>query len=172
MERGCIRSLRLHIISHYLHILLFYIFITHISSPTFNELRHILGQFGGEEHLLTRARMDKAKCAGMEGLTRADVEAIVDKLLIFGKMCTLQDLVSSVSLVVEEDVANVLHVHTYLVGTSRLEATLNQCDVSEALEHRVMGDGMFSNLGVTKDGHLHTVLGMAGNVAFNSSRVF
>ena len=42
-------------------------------SPTLNQLRHILGQFGGEEHLFTRAGMHKAECAGMEGLTRTNV---------------------------------------------------------------------------------------------------
>ena len=95
--------------------------------------------------------MHKAKCAGMEGLTRTNVEAIVYKLLVFGKVSALQYFVSSIALVIEEDVADVLHVHTYLVRASRLQPALYEGDITEALKDAIMSHCMLSMITFRKD---------------------
>ena len=113
--------------------------------------------------------MDKAQRHGVERLARADVKAVVYKLFVFCKMSTFQDFMTTVAFVVEEHVADVLHVHTYLVRAPRFENTLNECDVAEALQHAVVGHGMLAfTLG--QDSHLEAVLGVAADVTHNHTK--
>ena len=114
--------------------------------------------------------MDKAQRHGVERLARADVKAVVYKLFVFGKMCTFQDFVAAVAFVVEEHVADVLHVHTYLVRAPRLEDALDERDVAEALQHAVVGHGMLA-FALGQDSHLEAVLGVAADVTHNRTLI-
>lgn len=85
-------------------------------------------------------------------------------------MRSFQYLVAAVALVVEEDVADVLHVHAYLVGASGFEDALDEGDVAEAFEYAVVGDGMLS-FAIGQDSHLHAVARVAADVARDGSFV-
>ena len=61
----------------------------------------------------------------MKGLSRALLEAVVDELRVARRGVATQYLVAAVSLVVEERMPNVAHVHAYLVSASRLELALH-----------------------------------------------
>ena len=61
----------------------------------------------------------------MEGLAGAGVEAVGHKLAVGARGSALEYLAASVALVVEERVAEVLHVDTYLMRTPCLEDTLH-----------------------------------------------
>ena len=138
--------------------------VKYISSPVTG------GQFGSEVHFLASDGMDKAQRHGVERLARADVKAVVYKLFVFGKMCTFQDFVAAVAFVVEEHVADVLHVHTYLVRAPRLEDALDERDVAEALQHAVVGHGMLA-FALGQDSHLEAVLGVAADVTHNRTLI-
>ena len=74
--------------------------------------------------------MYESQRLGMQGLTRANGETVLYELLVFRKSCTFQYLVAPVSLVVEERVADVAHVHAYLVRAPRFQAAFYQRDVT------------------------------------------
>ena len=85
-------------------------------------------------------------------------------------MSTFQNFVSAIALIIKEYVADVLHMYTYLMGTSRLENTLHKGDVTQTFQYPVMGNSMFT-LVVGQHGHLHTVFGIPADVTYNGSFV-
>ena len=78
-------------------------------------------------------------------------------------MSSFQNLMTAVAFIVKENMPDVFHVHTDLVGTARFEHTLHECHIPQALQHTVVGNGMLA-LVVRKDGHLHTVFGITAYV--------
>ena len=60
----------------------------------------------------------------MEGLTGTELEAVVDERLICRRAYAAEYFVAAVSGIVEERVADRLHVYAYLVGASCFEYTL------------------------------------------------
>ena len=93
-----------------------------VGSPFFYHFLHIGGNVGVELDPLAGARVGEAKFLGMECVAGQDLEAIVHKLLVFGEDRALDDMVAAVGGVIEEGVAFVLHVDTYLVGASSLKS--------------------------------------------------
>ena len=77
--------------------------------------------------------MYEAEGAGMQGLSWTGLEAVEHELTVGARGGALEYLVTSIALVIEERVAEVLHMYTYLVGTSRLEDTLHEGDIADAL---------------------------------------
>ncbi len=68
---------------------------------------------------------------------------------------------------------NVLHVGTYLVGTSRFEHTFHQRGVAETLKHTVVSHRRLARFRTgRKHRHAQTVFGVAPDVAFYASGVF
>lgn len=117
--------------------------------------------------------MDEAERAGMECLTWAYLETVVDELSVTGCGRALQYLVASVSLVVEQCVTYVLHVGTYLVGTASLEYALDKCGVAKPLQRVIVGDGMLAYIAVRREHcHLHTVFWISAYVALDTAFVF
>lgn len=110
--------------------------------------------------------MHEAQRHGMQGLARTNVKAVVYKLFVFGKMSSFQYFVPPVAFVVEEHVADVFHVHTYLVRTPRFEDTLHQRDIAESLQYAIVGHGMLA-LALGQDRHLQPVFRIASDVAYN-----
>ncbi len=101
-----------------------------VVAPAVKEDCHVGGEIGIEEHLLTSTGMDKTECARMKCLTGTDIEASLNKLTVAAGGSALQNLVTSVAFVVEERMADVLHVDTNLMGAARLQLALHEGNVA------------------------------------------
>ena len=88
--------------------------------------------------------MDETYRAGVESLSRQYLEAVVDELAVAGVEGALEDTVTAVEGIVEEGVADVVHVHAYLVGASCLQAALYHGDVAQTLKDPPVRDGMLA----------------------------
>ena len=116
--------------------------------------------------------MDEAEGLGVEGLTGAYLEAVVDESFVGAAALAAQYLGAAVGLVAEEGVADVLHVGSYLMGAAGLEAAFDEGDVAELLDYAPVGDGILAYAGVGGgDCHAQAVLGVAGDVALDASLV-
>ena len=120
--------------------------MTDIFTPLFNEGRHVSRPLRGEVHLQACRGMDESQRAGMEHLTRTELEAVLDIGLITGSPFATEDFRSTIAFVAEQRMADVLHVGSDLVGAPRFEDTLYQRDVAIAFKHLVMSDGRFTYL--------------------------
>ena len=129
-------------------------FHLYIVSPLIDEGSHIGRPLGGEVHLDTRRGMNETQGTGMEHLTGTELKAVLDVGLATGGALTTKDLRSTITLIAEQRMADVLHVGSDLMGAPRLEDTLHQCDVTIAFKHLIMGDGRLSYLRIRRE-HLH-----------------
>ena len=84
--------------------------------------------------------MNEAQRLGMERLPRTNGETVIDKLFIFRRGCSFQDLVSTIAFIVEQRMPDIFHMHTYLMRTSGLEAAFHQCDIAQTLQDGIVGD--------------------------------
>ena len=116
--------------------------------------------------------MYESQCLGVQGLPGANGEAVVYKLFVFTEMSSFQYLVSTVSFIIEQYVADVFHVYTYLVRASGFEHTFHEGDIAQTFQYLVMGNGMFSLRRVAQYRHLHAVFGVPSDIAFDGSFVF
>ena len=82
----------------------------------------------------------------MQHLTRTELETILDICLIAGSAFATQNLGAAITLISKQGVTDMLHVSTYLVGTTGFEDTLHQGDIAITLHHPVMGHGWFTYL--------------------------
>ncbi len=142
-----------------------------VGAPFFKEFGHVFWDWALEVHLLPCAWMAESKRAGMECLARACLEAILHKLLVFGKSGAFQDLVATIASIVEEGMTLREHVDSNLMGPAGLKHAFHTGDISEALHHFVVGDCMLSNLGILKHCHLKFVSGIAGDIAHDGATV-
>ena len=88
--------------------------------------------------------MHKPQRHGVQRLPRTNIEAIVYKLFVFGKMSSFQRSMTAVAFIVKENIRDVFHMYTDLVGTARFEHTLHKCHIPQALQHTVVGNGMLA----------------------------
>ena len=111
--------------------------------------------------------MDESQGAGMEHLTRTEFEAVLDIGLVTRRPLTTEDFRSTIALIAEQRMADVLHVGPDLMRAPRFEDTLYQGDVAIAFKHLVMSDGRLADLRVRRE-HLHsqTVFRISPNIAF------
>ena len=99
----------------------------------------------------------------MQCLTITEFKAIIDILPITGRTLTTQNLTAAVTLVAKQRMADVTHVGTYLVGTTRL---------SKTLQHTVVCHSTLANVRTRwEDSHSQTVLGVSTNIAFYTSAI-
>lgn len=129
----------------------------YVVSPAGDEGCHVGGDGAVEVHLLSSGRVNKPQCLGMQSLSWAHFEAVVDELCVTGRTVSPQDLVASVAFVIEERMPHVLHVHADLVGASSLELALYQRHVQEVFEGVVVCDGMLSLVTIWKHAHGQSV---------------
>src|SRR5580692_4190000 len=116
----------------------------YISSPFRDQLIHVVGQFAFEQYFLSGAGMREAQCPGVEGMPGTDGEAIIDELLVLAEHSAFYDLVAPISVVVEQGMTDMLHMHPDLVGPARLQHTLYQGGIAESLQYAIVGDGFFA----------------------------
>ena len=84
----------------------------------------------------------------MQCLTGTNLKTVLYKLAVPAVSSTFQYLVSSVTLIAEQRVSDMLHVHPYLMCAPGLQAALHQLCVTKALQNGVVGHGMLAHLGV------------------------
>ena len=142
-------------------------FSSGVATPLLDQLSEVVRPFGIEIHLLARARMHKTQGLGMQRLPRTDLKAILHELLVFGGGVPSQDLLPAISLIGEQRVTYVFHVHAYLVRAPRLQPALHKGHVAETLQHPVVGDGMLGVrvLSFGEDGEEHPVLRVTAQIA-------
>jgi hypothetical protein len=70
--------------------------------------------------------MVKGEGAGMESLSREQIKAVADKLLVFRKGGAFKYSVTAILLIVEERMPLPGHMHPYLMGSAGLKAAFNQ----------------------------------------------
>ena len=110
--------------------------------------------------------MNEAQSLGVECLTGAEREAVLDELLVAGELIAPKDLVTTIACISEERVTDVAHVGADLVCAPRLESAFDPADVGQLLEEGVVRDGMLTlgrALGI--DGHLQAVTLITTDVA-------
>ena len=117
----------------------FYIFI-----PLGQQSHHVGSEVGGKVHFLARFGVLEAQCAGVQRLSWTNGKAVAYKTVVSAALCASQNLVAPIALVVEQGVANVLHVHTYLVCAARFEHTLHKGYVAITLQHLIVCHGMLA----------------------------
>ena len=115
--------------------------------------------------------MHKAQHSGVQGVTRHYLEAIFDKLLILREGCSLQNLIATISLVVEQRMTYILHMNTNLMRTSRFESALNQRHIAVASQHFVVCYGVLTLRAIGKDLHLVAITRITTDIARNRTLV-
>src|ERR1035438_3282124 len=114
-----------------------------IISPFFNQLFHVIWQFTFKQYFFSSSRVNETNRFGMKGLTGANLKAIVYKLLVFVEDRSFHDPVTSVSLIIEQRMSDMLHVHANLVCAPCFQYALNQAGVAKSLNHLIMGNCFF-----------------------------
>ena len=94
-------------------------------------------------HSFSRSGVGEAQCLGVQYLSRTEGKAVLNVLLIFLCAQTFEHLHAAILLIGKEWVTDGLHMYAYLVCTPRLQATLHEGDIWEALQDSPMGDGLF-----------------------------
>ena len=79
----------------------------------------------------------------MQYLPGTKRKAVLYVLTVFLCAKAFQDFAAPILLIRKKRMANMLHVHANLVGSSGLQAALNECDVRELLENPPVRNGFF-----------------------------
>ena len=145
--------------------------ISGVVVPLFEYRLEILRQAKGKLLILACLWVFEAQEACVECVAWHSLETIFDKLLILREGGTLQYLVATVTLIVEERVTDILHMNTNLVRSSRLESALHQSNIAVALQHLVVSNGVLTLRAIGKDIHLVAILRVATNMSRNSTLV-
>ncbi len=90
--------------------------------------------------------MDESQSAGMEHLTRTELETVLNIRLITGSPFATEDFRSAITLIAEQRMADVLHVSPDLMCAPRFEDTLYQGDITITFKHLIMSDGRLADL--------------------------
>jgi hypothetical protein len=110
--------------------------------PFFKRYSEVVGQFRIKKEVFFCGRMDESQRFRMQRLTGDDGKTVGYELTISGECRSFQDRRTSVSLVIEQRMADVFHMNPDLVRAPGLEFTRDEGYVVESLDHLVMGDGM------------------------------
>lgn len=98
--------------------------------------------------------MHKPQSLCMKCLTRAHLETVAHKLAILAKIGSLQNLITAIHVIIEQDMPDMLHMHSDLMRTTGFKITLHKSHIAETLKHPVMGYCMFANTIIGRDTHL------------------
>ena len=121
-----------------------YLFSICIYPPLFYQLLSYRPEFRNQKHFLAGSRMHKPQRLGMECLPGTDSKAVLYELFISCKSRSFQYFISAITFIVEKRMADIFHMHTDLMRTSRLQAAFHQCHISQTFQHGVMGNGRLS----------------------------
>ena len=115
--------------------------------------------------------MNEAQRLGMERLSRANGETVIHKLFIFRRGCSFQNLVSTITLIVEQRMPDIFHMDTYLMRTPGFEAAFHQCDIAQTFQNGIVGDRRLALISFGENRHLHAVTRITADIAFDPSFV-
>ena len=62
----------------------------------------------------------------MQGLSRTQLETVAYKLAVFAEIGTAKYLITTIYIVIEQHMPDMLHVHPYLMRTACFKITLDQ----------------------------------------------
>ena len=108
----------------------------------------------------------------MQSLAREKFETIADELGVFGVNRPLSDFGAAVAFVVEEGMADVVHMDANLMRASGLQNALDHCHKAESLNYLVMCDCVLSVVSVRENPEFHPVGRVAADVADYRSLIF
>ena len=144
----------------------------YILVPLGQQFGHVRWQVCGEVHFLAGLGMLEAQGTGMQSLARTNGKTVAYEAVVGAALCAAEYLVAPIAFVVEEWMADMLHVYPDLMGSPCFKYAFHQSDIAIAFQHPVVCHSMlaYSRLGV-KYSHLHAVSWIACNVAFYTSFV-
>ena len=105
----------------------------------------------------------------MQCLSRNHREAILNKLFVFGKGCSSQNLVATIVVVVKQRMSDVFHVNPDLMRPACFEPAFHQIYIAQPLDNFIMRDGMFSMIFIRKHRKYLPVLRTSSDVLDNCS---
>ena len=109
--------------------------------------------------------MYKAQCLGVQCLAWTQLEAVAHELAVFTEIRALQYLIAAIDIIIEKNVAYVLHVHPNLVRAACLKITLHKRNITQALKNTVVCDRIFAHTLIGRHAHLQPVARIAGYIA-------
>src|SRR5690554_168016 len=140
-----------------------------IVSPLIDYILHILRYLALEVKLFPGLRMHESKRLSMKALPGAQGKAVVNRLFIFSKASAPQNIVTPVSLVIKQGMADMLHMHPYLMGAPCFELALYEGYIAKAFQHFIMGDRRFPLFTVHEYSHEHAIFRVSPNICFNGA---
>ena len=108
----------------------------------------------------------------MQSLTRKNLEAIFDKLLVFCKGCAFQNLVAAIFPVVEQRMSDMLEMNPNLMSATCFETAFHKVYISKSLEHSPMSYSLLAIVAIRENVHNLAVLEITSHVANDCSLVF
>ena len=109
----------------------------------------------------------------MESLTWAELEAILYESLVTTAALTSQNLGTTIGLIHEERMTDLLHVCTDLMGTARFQDALYQGGIAETLQHLIMSNRTLADTAIrVEDLHAETVLRVTSDITLDASLIF
>ena len=129
-------------------------------------------KFGVKAQALLASGMAYTQCPGVQGLMGHQFKTVLDELLVFRRIQTLEDLIPAIALIAKQGVSCEFHVHSDLVRPSRLQTALHQRGESKALEYTIVGHCMLAHISFWKDSHLFSVLQTPADMPFYSPFLF
>src|SRR5579871_167487 len=88
--------------------------------------------------------MYEADCFCVQRMPRANGKTIFYKLFVFAENSSFDNFVAAISVIIEQWVTDMLHMHTYLVRTTRFKHTLDKRYISKSFQNGIMGNSFFS----------------------------
>src|SRR5690554_2803154 len=143
--------------------------VTSIPSPLFNYSLYISRDIAFEIELFSCLWMHEPQCFCMQALPRAERKAVINELLVLGKVGASQNFVAPVALIVKERVSDILHMHPYLVCTAGFELALHERYIAKSFQHLVVSNRGFTLFSPGEYTHQHAIPGIASDIAFYSS---
>lgn len=143
-------------------------------TPLVNQGTHVFGPYAIEEHAFAGAGVGEAKGFGVQYLSRAQGEAVVDILAVALGPQAFENLGATVFLIGEKRMPDGAHVYTNLVGSSGLQTTFDQRDIREPLQYTPMGDCLFG-IGIlfgVEDGIACSIAWVSIQCTNNRARLF
>ena len=116
--------------------------------------------------------MHETEGLGVESLARTQGETIVNELFILRVDSSLADLRAAVSGIVEQRMADIIHVDTDLVRTTGFQTAFHDRDIAETLDDPVMSDRMLALVPFRIYLEAKSVIRIAADVAGDGPLVF
>src|SRR6476661_4101402 len=99
------------------------------------------------------------------------LKTIFYKRFVFAVNSSCKDLVAAITIIAKQSMADIFHMHAYLVCASCFKLALNECNVTIPLNHFIIGDRVFADAAIFNSHKYFTVVWVTRHVTLNSSFV-